>query len=731
MNKIVEYAKIYANLGWFVFPLYGIKDGRCTCSQSNCKSSGKHPRLSDWQNKATRDIWQIDLWWKQWPDSNIGIATESSQLLVLDIDVKGGGLTNIDLLEHEHGKLPPTPTVQTGGGGRHYYFIRPKQGAKSVNGLIASGIDVKCDGGLVVAPPSFHISKNQYVWQDEEPNEIAVSECPEWILSRVKPDAQPSNLNELIRNNNSWRGDKEVPEGQRNSSMISFVGWMIDQGGTFKSFHQRASEANQTYCNPPLDTNEVSYLVNSAIKRWAPKESQKEGVVKPIEYYQNHAFRAKEFRNEYVNQIAYVPEQSIWAAYANNTWQMKPQTEIVHIVPSLNKLNEKLWGQIDEMEGARKTTWVRWAKKCSNAETFTSVIKQARSLLSKSFYDFNTDDYLLNCKNGIVNLKTSELLKHDPKYAITQQASIAYDPNCECKYFLEFLEDITDNNADLILYLQKLVGYCLTGSIAERSIFIFYGHGRNGKSTFLRILLDLMGDYAQSTATKTFTERNNDTIRNDLAGLHDARLVTTSELGKNGILDSTLIKEITGGDPISCRFLYRETFTYLPKYKLIMAVNQRPNLSVKDQAIWDRVHLVPFTVRISEEKVVPQEELLARFKEEMPGIMAWAIEGAKKWQTEKLMKPSIVEEAITDYKEDIDPNSLYLETRFTGQLDDAVPCAVLFEDYRYFAQGHGFELLEGFDAKRFGKTIMKKFKSDSKKIDGKTTKVYFGFKLPN
>ena len=140
---------------------------------------------------------------------------------------------------------------------------------------------------------------------------------------------------------------------------------------------------------------------------------------------------------------------------------------------------------------------------------------------------------------------------------------------------------------------------------------------------------------------------------------------------------------------------------------------------------------MPFTVGIPEWKVFLQEELLAKFKDEMPGIMAWAIKGAQMWMDEKLRKPIMVEEAIAEYKEDIDPNSLYLETRFTGDPDDAVPGAVLFEDYRIFARDHGHELADSFNAQRFGKTIMKKFKSGTKKIDGKNMRVYFGFRLPN
>ena len=560
-----------------------------------------------------------------------------------------------------------------------------------------------------------------------------LAECPEWVLklARNTTKKEPGLKGNRAPFNANWRGNWEVPEGQRNASMISFVGWMISQGGTLESIYERAAEANSYYCKPPLPDHEVSYMVRRAIQRWVPLEDQQEGYVKPVEYYINHSYRASEFAKEFKDRIAYVPEQSVWAAWVKNAWHMKPETELVHIYPALSELNEDLWKVVADMKGELKSFWIRWAKKCSNSETFSAVIKQARSLVTKPFDEFNTDDYLLNCSNGIVNLKTGELLKHDPKYWITQQTNIEYDPNCNCDNFLSFLDDITNGNQELIKYLQKLAGLCLTGSISERSVFIFYGHGRNGKSTFLRILLDLMGNYATAAATNTFTDKNSTAIRNDLAALHDVRLVTTSEIGKDGTLDSTLIKEITGGDPITCRFLYRETFSYIPRFKLIMALNQRPNLSVKDQAIWDRVHLVPFTVRIPESKLIPQEELMAKFKSEMPGIMSWAVKGAQMWIEEKLQKPKIVKEAIADYKQDIDPNTLFLETRFTDDLNDAVASQALFEDYKNFARQHNLDLSLGFDTKAFGRTIMKRFKTTSKRIDGQSKKVYQGFKLPN
>ncbi len=208
-------------------------------------------------------------------------------------------------------------------------------------------------------------------------------------------------------------------------------------------------------------------------------------------------------------------------------------------------------------------------------------------------------------------------------------------------------------------------------------------------------------------------------------------MVTTSEVGRNGILDATVIKELTGGDPITCRFLYRESFSYLPKFKLIMAVNQRPNLSVKDQAIWDRIHLIPFTVRIEDSKLIAQEQLLATFHSEIGGILRWAVEGCSKWQKDGLKKPESVVEATAEYKGDVDPTSLWIETRFTGNAEDSVPTRLLFDDFVKFARENDIQLPETYDSRRFGNTIMKKYQSKAKMRDGSIAKHYFRFKLPN
>ena len=162
-----------------------------------------------------------------------------------------------------------------------------------------------------------------------------------------------------------------------------------------------------------------------------------------------------------------------------------------------------------------------------------------------------------------------------------------------------------------------------------------------------------------------------------------------------------------------------------------MAVNQRPYPSVRDQAIWDRIHLVPFGVRISGDKLVSQEQLLVLFHLEMSGILNWALEGCLKWQKEGLGMPESVVEATQDYKTAVDPTSLWVETRYTGKEDDTVPTGLLFDDYMKFARENEINLSDNFDSRRFGNKTMKKFQSKARRIDGSIAKHYVGFKLPN
>jgi putative DNA primase/helicase len=242
---------------------------------------------------------------------------------------------------------------------------------------------------------------------------------------------------------------------------------------------------------------------------------------------------------------------------------------------------------------------------------------------------------------------------------ITKLVPVEYDQGATCPFtWLSFLQTVLAGNAALIKFLQKAIGYALTGSTREQSLFFLYGLGANGKSTLLDIILRLLADYGKRTSGETFLVKKGGQIPNDIAALRGARFVAAVEVESGRRLAEVLIKEMTGGDTISARFLHAEFFEFKPEFKIFLAANHKPVIRGTDHAIWRRVHLIPFDVQIPEEQ--QDKELPAKLQAELPGILNWAIEGCLLWQREGLMPPQEVTEATEGYREEMDPISDFI-----------------------------------------------------------------------
>ena len=208
-----------------------------------------------------------------------------------------------------------------------------------------------------------------------------------------------------------------------------------------------------------------------------------------------------------------------------------------------------------------------------------------------------------------------------------------------------------NNDLDLIKFVQKAMGYSLSGDVSEQCMFILWGTGANGKSTFLNVLQELFGDYACSTGTETFMKKTSEQS-NDLARLRGMRLVTTSEAEQGKAISESLIKQITGEDELTARFLYGEYFSFKPTFKIYMATNHKPRIKGADNGIWRRIKLIPFTVTIPPEQRDKQltEKLLA----ENSGILNWLLQGYTLWKKEGLIEPDVIKEANEEYRYDMD-----------------------------------------------------------------------------
>ncbi|MDI7245861.1 MAG: phage/plasmid primase, P4 family [Bacillota bacterium] len=275
--------------------------------------------------------------------------------------------------------------------------------------------------------------------------------------------------------------------------------------------------------------------------------------------------------------------------------------------------------------------------------------------------ELDRDPWLLNCENGTLDLRTGELREHRREDLLTKVIPVSYDPNATCPQWYAFLDRIMAGRADLVTFLQRAVGYSLTGLTDERVLFILHGCGANGKSSFLETIALLLGDYAMRTTTDTLLARQQDGVPNDIARLRGARFVYASEAEEGRRLAEAKIKDLTGGDTITARFMRAEWFQFKPEFKLFMGSNHKPVVRGTDAAIWDRIRLIPFDVRIPEPERIPRRELMARFQAELPGILAWSVRGCLDWQAHGLGIPQEVAQATGAYRAEMDVLAQFLE----------------------------------------------------------------------
>ena len=259
-NRMLKAAREYAQWGWPVFPVHSATNGQCSCGDETCKSVAKHPRTPRGFKDATANEKKIESWWTKWPGANIGIATGGeSGLLVLDIDPRNGGDQSLEKLP----ELPDTPAVRTGGGGAQFYFkLSPGTKMKSRSALLP-GLDIKAEGGYVVAPPSSHKSGKRYLWYaDVAPEEVKLASIPQW-LARLLADQRREPAVQ------GGQTDQTIVEGQRNTSLLKMAGALRRQGATPEVIADALLVVNQNQCDPLLPEKEVLSIAQSSAS-WSP-----------------------------------------------------------------------------------------------------------------------------------------------------------------------------------------------------------------------------------------------------------------------------------------------------------------------------------------------------------------------------------------------------------------------------------------------------------------------------
>lgn len=315
-----------------------------------------------------------------------------------------------------------------------------------------------------------------------------------------------------------------------------------------------------------------------------------------------------------------------------------------------------------------------------------------------------------NVRNCLISLKTGRTAEHDKKYMISKLAPVTYDENAKCPRWDRFIEEITCGDKSLQLYLQRMIGYCMTAYTKEHCMFFLYGNGSNGKSVFVDTIAYMLGEYAASCQPETVMMRDrNNTARGDLARLKGARMVVTSEPNDGCRLDEGIVKQMTGGteNKLTARFLYGREFEFSPEFKIVMSTNYKPVIKGTDNGIWRRVRLIPFTAEFTKENRDPQ--LTEKLRRELPGILNWAIAGAVGWCKEGLPPCAIIDEAGQEYRSEMDRVQQFLDDCTERSDSGSTQASTLYKCYRAWCseQGDRFPI----SSNKFCSELKRRYKS--------------------
>lgn len=495
--------------------------------------------------------------------------------------------------------------------------------------------------------------------------------------------------------------------------------WDRKQSGTTYgviTLQKAISGCSQTY-NPKKQNDYSISIGNGKVIQTVDEEKMRA-------YTFDDMGNAERFVDLFGENVRYCYTEKKWYFYNSMRWSVDNLGVILRMADKCveaMKAEAKLYLQADEESGG------------DMAKAFEKHMKSSRSNKSKKAMLNEIEHHLpilpiqmdrykmaLNTPSGIINLKNGDVKAHNPEYYFTKITSVDCAEAADCPRWLAFLDDIFAGDKDLIRYIQKAVGYSLTGSTAEQCAFFLYGTGRNGKSTFIDVIRDVFGDYAANIQPETIMVKSSQSnaINSDIARLKGARLVTSVEPNEGVRLNEGLLKQLTGDDTVTARKLYSEEFEFKPEFKLWMATNHKPIIRGTDTGIWRRIHMIPFNVQIPEDKV--DKNLTHKLKAEMTAIFKWCIDGCLMWQREGLQMPAAVLKSVREYRREMDVISAFIEDKCT--LEGTVQASMLYAAYASWADSNNEYCMSNT---KFSTELAKRFE----KIKGRNYNYFTGISI--
>ncbi len=447
------------------------------------------------------------------------------------------------------------------------------------------------------------------------------------------------------------------------------------------------------------------------------------------EYNRTEAGNAELFRDLYGINVRYDTNAGRWLLWNGQRWEEDADKGVMRLALKVARFR---YTQAETISDQRQREQeAKWALRSDSHASLKATLAIASSLEGiADSGEWDTDPLLLGVVNGVIELRTGHLRDGRREDRMTKFAPVVYHPNATYPVWSRVVPEIFSHRKDVLHWIHKSVGYSITGLTREQALFFATGIGRNGKDKFMETLRKALGEgptgYAKDVPFSTFEAHNNDRIPNDIAMMAGRRFITASETQEGKPLNEGRLKYLTGSESITARFLRQEWFTFKPQMKLWFAVNKKPRVRDESHGFWRRMRLIPFEERFEGSR--DDKQLSEKLEQELPGILAWAVEGCLLWQQEGLdPPPDLIVKATEDYRRDQDPLGDWLSERTESGTGEKFQASFqeLFKDYREWATDLGISERDQVGYNVFGRRMGDLFE----KVHTRHGKAYRGIRL--
>lgn len=410
-------------------------------------------------------------------------------------------------------------------------------------------------------------------------------------------------------------------------------------------------------------------------------------------YPQNDIGIARLFFDLHSGVIRYVEESKRWYAYNGRRWAKNGGD---FKAAELCKDFTQAFSEYAAAYHADDEAFVKYAGKLTSRRNREGILSDARSISPVSLTAFDRDKFLLNCQNGTLNLKNFALQPHNAADLITKMARVKYDPDAQCERWDRFIDEVMNGDTDTAVYLQKALGFALTGSLEHEQFYILYGSkSRNGKSTLTETIGYILADYAVTAQPQTFSRRSSDGAAPspDIARLKGARLVNMPEPEKGMELNSALIKQLTGGDTYTGRFLNENSFEFAMEGKIFINTNHLPRVSDDTVFASGRAKIIPFERHFTEAEQDKGLKQFFRRMENKSAVLNWLVWGYRLILEVGFDPPQSVVEAIAAYRQEADVIGVFLAEYTVGEEKSRLSTSLLYSHYAAWAKENGYKPL--------------------------------------